>query len=394
MAIRILSLLCFIVFLHSSMAQNKSFAIRDDYYRLNKRKMTSDERNFLCVIDSGRICYFNGRQPFLLLRDFRTLITFDSVYRYYSLDASDEKGSFAKDGTTKIMYGKPAERYSLFSPLLDVHLWVSQGDRKESILSEVLDNLGLLKNIPQGKTIVAVEYNGIENDLGEIKYFNDNRRTKSYLYPILNPKREDTATTNCYERSMGNEKLDIQDLRDTLVTFMFKTTSVTTYFDGDGDHLETQTSTQYFNENDDEMLNISKMTNQDGVDYNAYYTRQFNGQYIFGEVKGDRFIIKKAETMHYNLCDALYPLKPAGIDTLKDGSIIHHYLRFYKNKFSILKYSYDISPAYRNVENNAIIKDLPNGIIREARRIYASMDAYVNKLESIETGKFTFKLEK
>lgn len=136
------------------------------------------------------------------------------------------------------------------------------------------------------------------------------------------------------------------------------------------------------------------MTKQDGANYNAYYTNQNTGLFIYGEVTDDKFIIRKAENRHYNLCDELYPLKPAGTDTLADGSILQHYLRFEKNKLSILKYSYDISPAYRNVENNAIIKDLPNGIIREARRIYASMDAYVNKLESIETGKFTFKLEK
>lgn len=384
----------FIVFIRFSFAQNKSFSIHDDYYHLRDKRLTSDQRTFLSVVDSGTLLYFNGKQPFLLLKNFQTAVSFDSVYKYYSEQEFLKQGGFFKDGKTKTIYGKPAARYSLFKPELDVHLWVCEGVQEKSIFCELLDNMGLLKNIPKGQAIVAVEYLGEENDLSEIKYYNDNRRKTSYLEGILYANYRDTATENCYERSRTSEQLDIQNLRDTVVTFKFKSTYITSFFDADGDFRDAQTSTQYFNEQDDEALNISKMTNQDGVDYNAYYTRQFNGQYIFGEVKGDRFIIKKAETMHYNLCDALYPLKPAGIDTLKDGSIIHHYLRFYKNKFSILKYSYDISPAYRNVENNAIIKDLPNGIIREARRIYASMDAYVNKLESIETGKFTFKLEK
>ena len=98
--------------------------------------------------------------------------------------------------------------------------------------------------------------------------------------------------------------------------------------------------------------------------------------------------------MHYNLCDELYPLKPAGTDTLADGSIIQHYLRFEKNKMSILKYSYDNSPAYRKVANNAVIKDLPNGVVKEVKRIYSTMDRYTYILTSIETGSFTFKLEK
>nr|MBP8192946.1 hypothetical protein [Chitinophagales bacterium] len=174
----------------------------------------------------------------------------------------------------------------------------------------------------------------------------------------------------------------------------FKSTYVTSFFDADGDFRDAQTSTQYFNEKDDEALNISKMTKQDGADYNAYYTNQNTGLFIYGEVTDDKFIIRKAENRHYNLCDELYPLKPASTDTLADGSIIQHYMRFEKNKMSVLKYSYDNSPAYRKVANNAVIKDLPNGVVKEVKRIYSTMDRYTHILTSIETGSFTFKLEK
>ncbi len=384
----------FIVFIRFSFAQNKSFSIHDDYYHLRDKRLTSDQRTFLSVVDSGSLLYFNGKQPFLLLKNFQTAVSFDSVYKYYSEQEFLSQGGFFKDGKTKTIYGKPAARYSLFKPELDVHLWVSEGVQEKSIFCELLDNMGLLKNIHKGQAIIAVEYRGEENDLSEIKYYNDNRRTTSYLEGILYANYRDTATENCYERSRTSEQLEIQNLRDTVVTFKFRSTYVTSFFDADGDFRDAQTSTQYFNEKDDEALNISKMTKQDGADYNAYYTNQNSGLFIYGEVADDKFIIRKAENRHYNLCDELYPLKPAGTDTLADGSIIQHYMRFEKNKMSVLKYSYDNSPAYRKVANNAVIKDLPNGVVKEVKRIYSTMDRYTYILTSIETGSFTFKLEK
>lgn len=386
--------LSFIIFALHSFSQNKSFAVRDDYYRLRDKRLTSDQRSFFSVIDSGTILYFNGKQPFLFLKDFQTIVTFDSVYKYYSQEEFLSGGGFVKDGKTKTIYGKPATRYSLSKPELDVHLWVSEGVQEKNILCEVLDNLGFLKNIPKGQAIVAVEYLDTENDLSEINYFKDNRRTTSYIGEIIYANYRDTATENCYERSRTSEQLDIQDLRDTIVTFKYKSTYATTYLDADGDLRGAQTSTQYYNEKDDVVLNISKTTGKDEVDYNAYYTDQNSGLFIFGEVTDDKFIIQKAENMHYNLCDELYPLQPAGTDTLTNGNIIQHYLRFTKNKLGILKYSYDQSPAYEKKANNAVIKDLPNGVVKEVKRIYSTMDKYIHVLTSIETGNFTFKLEK
>jgi hypothetical protein len=167
----------FIVFIKSSFAQNKSFSIHDDYYHLRDKRLTSDQRTFLSVVDSGNLLYFNGKQPFLLLKNFQTAVSFDSVYKYYTQEEFLRQGGFYEDGKTKTIYGKAAKRYSLFKPELDVHLWVSEGVQEKNSLCELLDYMGLLKNIPKGKAIIAVEYLGEENDLNEIKYYNDNRRT-------------------------------------------------------------------------------------------------------------------------------------------------------------------------------------------------------------------------
>lgn len=385
----------FIVFIKSSFAQNKSFSIHDDYYHLRDKRLTSDQRTFLSVVDSGNLLYFNGKQPFLLLKNFQTAVSFDSVYKYYTQEEFLRQGGFYKDGKIKTIYGKPAARYSLFKPELDVHLWVSEGVQEKNSLCELLDYMGLLKNIPKGQAIVAVEYLGEENDLNEIKYYNDNRRTNSYIRELLYANYRDTATENCYERSKTSQQLNIDNINaDTIIRFTFRTTRLTTYMDADGDILDTRTSTQYFNEKDDETLNISNITSKDAADYNAYYVNQHKRIFIFGDVTDDKFVIKKAESMHYNLCDESYLLKSIGIDTLKDGSIIHHYMRYDKNKFGILQYSIDESPAYQKITNNAVIKDLPNGLMKDTYKIYSTMDKYSHILTSIETGNFTFKLEK
>lgn len=374
----------------TTFSQNKSFTLETSDY-LGLQKFNWDDRIMLNVIENNSIYFFSGNLKVLYLKDYKTVITLDSLYKYYTFSEAFGNG-FVKDGKTKTIYGKPAERYSLSTLKLDLHLWVSDGAQEKNDFFNSLDSLGIISQIPKNKAIVAIEYKGIENDLNEIIYDKDGRRKGAYLNYFLGYAMKDTSITNCYERNKKAE-LPINDIKpDGEVSFKFKTNNLITYSTEYRNRKDTLGSIEYLNETDNQSLVIQQEENKDGN--NAYYFDRKAGLSFKGKLSGQTFLISEMTRINTNSCEEWYPAKFITKETDPTGTLLSYYIRCKKNDFHIILYCIDEStPAYKKIANNLIIKELPNGLTLNIKRMYEHLEEYYTEVKSIETGNFTFKFK-
>lgn len=300
---------------------------------------------------------------------------------YYTFNEAFPKGGFYKDGATKLYFGQPAERYSLDNDVLDIKLWVVNGPQADNNLVKEFKAMGILKNIPAGKNIVAMSIRNVEFELNEYVENTEKGGGKSHLEDILVSFREkDDAENECKKKLYTQDTLPLNKYPALAArSFKYKVTNHTRGFKSSNKEDYNITSTMYRNDDGLEMLWV--YPNTETKDFSYYFYDYKNGLVYDLSLADGKYNIKDVRKLKYNNCDANFNLK-----RLETGKAEKTFYYGKKSKFELQKIEIDDKnyPEMKNI-------DAPNGFI--TKQIYLNHYLEKSLLEAtMEKGTFNFNL--
>jgi len=393
MKFKILLLFCFIQF--SAYSQTVIFRVDDKDWEVSpKILLQNDEKKKFKIkfssLDDGkyfvinRLLYGNKKAKVMAyFKEFDVYVVREAFdLKYYTFKEAFPKGGFYKDGALKTIFGQKAERYSLDNDVLDFKIWITDGVQVEDKFVNYLNDMGLLRNIPKNKNIIALSIQGLELELSDLKITTEKGRTASNLEDILVSFKEKEDALNDCLKALPKTKDSIVSEFDTKVskTFPYKITQNGTYTDRF--EKKTQNFTTTFYSSDDGMLQlfVFEKSNENGV--NAQFYDYGLKKVYYCAMSEDNLKVLSSKTTAFGECDVN---QPKLLSTSNDSNF---YYKGGSSKFNLVKYELD-EKNYPKLTN----WNFKNGFIKS----YTTLDKYLNQqivTNTLEKGTFTFNFSK
>lgn len=300
---------------------------------------------------------------------------------YYTFNEAFPKGGFYKDGLTKLYFGQLAERYSLDNDVLDMKLWVVNGQQTNNNLVKEFGAMGILKNIPTGKNIVAMSVRNIEFELNEYVENKEKGSAKSYLEDVLVSFRDkEDGENDCKTKLYTQDTLSVTNYPLLgAKSFKYKISSQTRGYKNHRQEAYNYISNIYRNDDGSEILAIYH--DEDSGDFHYFlYDNKNELVYELSLVDG-KYGIKDVKKLKYDNCDVNFNLKK-----LETGKPTKTFYYGKKGKFEIQQVEIDDKnyPEMKNI-------NFPNGFL--VRQVHLGQYLDKNTVEAtIEKGSFNFNL--
>lgn len=393
MKFKILLFFYFISF--SAFSQNVIFKVDDKNWEVSSKILLQNDENKkfkikFSSLDDGkyfvinRLLYGNKTAKVMAyFKEFDVYVVREAFdLKYYTFKEAFPKGGFYKDGALKTIFGQKAERYSLDNDVLDFKIWITDGIQVEDKFVSYLKDMGLLRNIPNNKNIIALSIQGLELELSDLKISTEKGRVASNLEDILvSFKEKEDAISDCLEALPKiNDSIILGFETKISKSFFYKITQNGVYVDRFDKKTQNFTTTSYSSEDGTLQLHLFSKFNENGsnaqfYDYNlkkVYYCK-----FVDNEVT-----VLTSQTIKINECDA----NQLKLLSLSDNS--NFYYKGSSSKFNLIKYELDEKnyPKFTNW-------NFKNGFIKSRH----SLDKYLNQetvTRTLEKGTFTFNFSK
>ncbi|WP_298139647.1 hypothetical protein [Flavobacterium sp.] len=302
--------------------------------------------------------------------------------KYYTFKEAFPKGGFYKDGTLKTIFGQKAERYSLDNDVLDIKIWITDGVQVANQFVDFLKNMGLLRNIPNNKKIVALSIHGLELELSDLKISNEKGRIALNLEDFLVTfKEKEDAIRNCLNAlPKVNDSIIPEFENKTTKTFPYKITQNGQYFDYYYKKTENFTTTSYSSEDGTLQLFLFSKSNENGS--NAQFFDYNLKKVYYCDLVDDHLKVLSSRTIRISECDENQ------LKLLSSSNNSNFYYEGSSSKFHLIKYELD-EKNYPKLSN----WNFKNGFIKS----YTTLDKYLNQqtvTRTLEKGTFTFNFSK
>jgi hypothetical protein len=393
MKIKILLLFYLICF--SSYSQNVTFKIEDRDWEVSPKIILQNDENKkfkikFSSLDDGkyfvinRLLYGNRTaKAMAYFKEFDVYVVREAFdLKYYTFKEAFPKGGFYKDGALKTIFGQKAERYSLDNDVLDFKIWITDGLHVENKFVTYLKDMGLLRNIPNNKNIVALSIQGLELELSDLKITSEKGRIASNLEDFLVTfKEKEDAIRDCL-KALPKVKDSIIPEFETKITktFPYKITQNGQHFDYYYKKTENFSSTYYSSEDGLILLYLYPESNENGsnaqlCDYNL--KKIYDCRFVDNTIT-----VLNSKAIKIDECDNVQP------KLLSSSNNSNFYYEGSSSKFNLIKYELD-EKNYPKLSN----WNFKNGLIKS----YHSLDKNFNQvtvLHTLENGTFTFNFSK
>lgn len=393
MRFKILLVLYFLT--SASFSQNVIFKIEDRDWEVSSKILLQNDENKkfkikFSSLDNGnyfvinRLLYGNkAAKAMAYFKEFDLYVVREAFdLKYYTFKEAFPKGGFYKDGAFKTIFGQKAERYSLDNDVLDFKIWVTDGVPVEDKFVSYLKDMGLLRNIPNTKKIVALSMQGLELELSDLKTTLDKGKVASNLEDILvSFKEKEDAVRACLDSLPKIKDSSISEF-DTKIatTFPYKITQDGVYIDRFDKKTQNFTSTSYSSEDGTLLLYVYPEVNKNGV--NAQFFN-YNLKKVYDcRLEGSQLTVLQSKTIRMSECDESQP------KLLYTSNASSFYYDSSASKFNLVRYELD-EKNYPKLTN----WNFKNGFIKA----YQTLDKYLNQQKvtrTLEKGTFTFQFSK
>lgn len=379
--------------------QNTVFRVKNNYWSWEvSSKFESEEdpnKKFkikFSKVNNGKYYVFNrllyGNKSAKVLTYFKEfdvyVIREQYALKYLTFNEAFPKGGFYKDGNVKTIFGQKSERYSLDNDVLDFKIWIANGVQEPDNFVSFLNEVGILKNIPMNKKIIALSLQGLELDLSEIEMANEGKGgIASYLEDVLvSFIDKEKLVKKCLDSLPEKKDFATKDFdQNTPKTFQYKITQNGTYEDGFYKKTKNFNAVIYSSSDGKSILHVTPES--DEINYNATLIDYDLKKMTYCKLKDEKLtIISSEELINTKECD-LSALK--FISKSENGNF---YFSSKQSQFYLIKYEIDEKnfPLLTNW-------NLKNGFIKS----YIAFDKDLNKQtvnRSLEAGTYTFNFIK
>lgn len=393
MKFKILLLFCFICF--SAFSQNVLFKVDDKDWEVSSKivMQNSKDKKFkirFASLDNGnyfvinRLLYGNKIvKAMAYFKEFDVYVIREAFdLKYYTFKEAFPKGGFYRDGALKTIFDQKAERYSLDNDVLDFKIWIADGIQEPSEFITFLSNMGLLRNIPKTKKIIALAIEGLELELNDFKISQESGRIASNLEDFLVTFKEREDALNDCLQALPKKKDTLFSELDAKFTksFSYKITSKGTYINRYDKQTLNFTTTIYSSEDGNSQLFLFAEPNEKGINAKLY---DYSKMKVYDcKLANDSLIVVEARELPKNECiETQFKLLSASDDS-------NFYFIGSQSKFNLIQYELD-EKNYPTLTN----RNFRNGFIKA----YKALDNHLNQqtvTSVLEKGTFTFNFSK
>ncbi len=352
--------LFFIFYVQQILAQVITYSIDTEKKRYFDEDRYSNKENLgfkiaFTSINNGEFFVFNRlgydnktATTMLYCAQYNLYITSNGrKLQYHTFMQAFPKGGFYKTNKTKLFRGKKVESYVLDNPVLKMQLWVADDIGANTNFINELKSLGILKNIPPNKKIVAFNIMGLEFEPDEIvSEKKETRRIKRLLEAFLIKNHAyDKYIQNCQTNTLSN------NIKVPLTTTTLKTEATQTFIG------------QVIDKNDNKILLMDTGSTYVDTSNSITIYQNRNSESLYGSARiNDVFfngLMQKDSLYYQNVvtdfdCDTAFHYQ-----LYKKEGNLYTYLFYNTEQFLIGKIVIDIS--YPTLKN----KKYANGLVLE-----------------------------